>query len=166
VRGLLRTMTCLVLGACASRQSAPNDVDGPRGSDYRPPEVILRNTSWEDPELAARGLGRLEFVVRVADRPAQVVADAQVSVKPAGVGNAWQQVMADANGVARLDSIAVGRYELTVRRIGYGPLKSEAVVSPGCRTDVEAYIGVSAVGIAPPPPEPGRVRVTTCRVRR
>jgi hypothetical protein len=165
VRELYRSLGCIVLAACATRQAVPID-DAPRESGYRPPEVILRNTSWQDPELAARGLGRLELVVRAGDRPTQTVANAYVNVRLAGTGNAWKQLVADAQGVARLDSIVVGRYELTVRAVGYGSARSEATVSPGCRTDVEVYIGLAAVGIAPPPPEPGRMRVTTCRVGR
>ena len=163
--GLSRTMVCITLVACASRPAVPDD-NPPLASGYRPPEVIVRNTSWEDPELAARGLGRLEFSVRVADRPAQKVAQAQVQVKLRGAETPWRQIMTDEQGLARIDSIAVGRYELRVRAIGYAPAHSEAVVSPGCRTDVEVYIGVSAIGIAPPPPEPGRTRVTTCRMGR
>ena len=165
MRGLFRTMIGVTLVACASRQTAPND-DIPTDGSYRPPEVIVRNTSWEDLELAARGLGRLEFAIRTADRPTQKVAQAQVQVKLSGATGPWKQIMTDEQGIARLDSIAVGRYELRVRAIGYAPAHSEAIVSPGCRTDVEVYIGISAIGIAPPPPEPGRVRVTTCRVKR
>ena len=165
MRGVYRTAICSLLAACATRQAVPN-VDTQPASGFRAPEVILRNTSWEDPELAAKGLGRLEFAIRSADRPAQKVSEALVLVKLSGTQNPWKQVMTDEQGIARFDSIAVGRYELRVRRIGYGPANSEAIVSPGCRTDVEVYIGISAMGIAPPPPEPGRVRVTTCRVGR
>ena len=165
MHGLSRTLTCIIVAACASRQAVPNDNAQP-GNGHRPPEVIVRNTSWEDPELAAMGLGRLEFAIRVADRPAQKVAQAQVLVKLSGAAGPWRQLVTDEQGIARLDSIAVGRYELRVRAIGYAPAQSEATVSPGCRTDVEVYIGISAMGIAPPPPEPGRVRVTTCRVGR
>ena len=165
MRGLFRTFIWITLAGCASRPAEPND-SLPRAVGYRPPEVIVRNTSWEDPELAARGLGRFEFSVRAADRPAQKVAQAQVLVKVIGARNPWTQVMTDEQGLARLDSIAVGRYEIRVRAIGYGPAHSDAMVSPGCRTDVEVYIGLSAIGISPPPPEPGRMRVTTCRVGR
>ncbi len=164
MRGMFLSVCCVILTACASRQAEPNDVPAAPETGYQPPEVVLRIKSWEDPELAARGLGRLEVVVRVADRPAQTIANAYVNAKLAGAGNAWKQVLTDGQGIARLDSLAVGRYELTVRAIGYGTAKSEAPISPGCRTDVEAYIGLAAIGIAPPPPEPGRMRVTTCRM--
>ena len=166
MRGLYRSLGCIILTACAARQAAPNDRSAAVTPDYTMTEVILRRPSWEDPELATRGLGRLEVVVRVADRPAQIVASAQVQVKPTGVRNAAKSALTNQQGVARFDSTAVGRYELTIRAIGYGVAKSELTVSPGCRTDVEAYVGVFAIGLNPPPTEPRRVRVTTCRVAR
>jgi hypothetical protein len=161
MRVLGGSLCVIAMAACTSHQPPPNDQ--PRESGYRPPEVILRNTSWEDPELAAKGLGRMEVVVRVADRPAQTIHQALVDVRLVADGNLSKKVLTDQNGVARFDSIAVGRYQLTVRAIGYANARSEVTVSGGCRTDVEAYIGISAQGIAPPPPEPGRIRVTTCR---
>jgi len=161
MRVLCGSLCAIVMAACASHQASPNDQ--PREPDYRPPEVILRNTSWEDAELAAKGLGRMEVVVRVADRPAQTIQQALVEIGLAGERNASKKVLTDQSGVARFDSIAIGQYRLTVRAIGYGNARSEATVSGGCRTDVEAYIGRAAIGIAPPPPEPGRMRVTTCR---
>ena len=151
----------VMAAACASHQASPNDL--PREPDYRPPEVILRRTSWEDPELAAKGLGRMEVVVRVADRPAQTIQQALVDIRLVGEGNASKKVLTDQSGVARFDSIAIGTYQLTVRAIGYETARSEATVSGGCRTDVEAYLGIFTIGIAPPPPEPGRMHVTTCR---
>ena len=166
VRGIYRSLGCIVLTACAARQAAPNDSSTRGNSGYSSTEVILRTTSWEDPELAARGLGRLEVVVHVADRPALIVNSANVQVKSSGAGNTSKYVLTNPQGVVRFDTIAVGRYELTIRAIGYGVGKVEATVSPGCRTDVEVYIGIFAIGVSPPPTEPSRVRVTTCRVAR
>jgi hypothetical protein len=130
------------------------------------PEIIYRNTSWEDPELGGKGLGRLEVVVRVADRPTQVVQGADVWVRPDGDTGRSRRRLTDLKGVVTFDSAAVGSYEMIIRAIGYGVGHAQVVVSPGCRTDVEVYIGVFAIGIAPPPPEPARVRVTTCRPTR
>lgn len=161
MRSASQLLTILLVMACASRQSPPQ---GSRSPSADPPvEVILRNTSWEDPELAAKGLGRLEVIVRVADRPAQTIQNAHVNVKLVGDGNAWTQKLTDQRGMALFDSTAVGTYEITVRAIGYGTARGRITVSRGCRSDVEAYIGLAAIGIAPPPPEPGRIRLTTCR---
>lgn len=157
----MRAFLCgllLVAVTCASPQSRRPDTNS------EPlPEVIVRSTSWEDAELAAKGLGRLEIVVRVADRPAQVVQQANVALRVAGDEGRWRYILANERGVAVVDSLAVGRYELLFRAIGYAPAKTLVTVLPGCRSDVEAYIGLSAIGIDPPLPEPSRIRVTTCR---
>jgi hypothetical protein len=47
--------------------------------------------------------------------------------------------------------------------IGYVPETLLVTVTAGCRTDVEIYLGMDFVGIAPPPPMPGRATITTCR---
>jgi hypothetical protein len=163
------SFSLLVIAACSSRQAQPVAVVPVAGvsqaRENPPPEIILLNHSWEDPELAARGLGRLEVSVRAADRPAQAIVGALVSLRIDG-RDARRPVQADQRGVALFDSVAVGRYELLVRAIGYGSARAPVPVAPGCRTDVEAYIGIQAIGIAPPPPEPGRVRITTCRPAR
>ena len=150
--------------ACASHQSPPPESGTQPVTP--PPVVIYRNTSWEDPELATKGLGRLEVVVRVADRPAQVVQSANVSIRLVGATGPSRQLFTDQRGVAAFDAGAVGRYDMIVRAIGYGVAQAQVSVSPGCRSDVEVYIGIFAVGIAPPPPEPSRIRVTTCRPPR
>ena len=169
---VLRLAAALLLTACASRQNVATEEPRAVVPVYQQATedtssrstLIYRTTSYPDPELAARGLGRLEITVRVADRPTQTIHQALVSIR-AGEAAA-KQLLTDQRGIVQFDSIAVGRYQLVVRRIGYGPAKLEAPVSPGCRTDVEVYIGVSAIGIAPPPPEPGRSTITTCRPER
>jgi hypothetical protein len=117
-------------------------------------------------ELAAKGLGRMEVVVRVADRPAESVQQALVSIKMTEDVTPAKQKLSNDKGVVEFDSIAVGKYQLVVRAIGYGAAKAEIPVSPGCRTDVEAYIGRQAIGLGVPPTEPSRVRITTCRTSK
>ena len=161
MRSACQFVVMILVAACASRQALPTAVNAPTG--YPPTEVVLRNTSWEDPELAAKGLGRLEVIVRVADRPAQMIQNAYVLVKLTG-DNPWKEKRTDQRGIALFDSTLIGNYDITVRAIGYGTAKGRITVSRGCRSDVEAYIGLAAIGISPPPPEPGRIRLTTCRV--
>ena len=163
MQNVMRALSVVLLTACAARQ-APNEV--PREGGYRPPEVIERNTSWEDLELAAKGLGRMEFAVRVSGRPTQAVQQALVGIQRVGDLRPTKQALTDDRGVVAFDSIAVARYQLTVRSIGYAQAKSDVDVLPGCRTDVEIYIGIQAIGLNPPTPEPTRVRVTTCRASR
>ena len=164
MRASFQCLGLALAAACASYQSPPPESSAQPATP--PPEVIYRNTSWEDPELAAKGLGRLEVVVRVADRPAQVVQSANVSIRLVGATGPSRQLYTDQRGVAAFEAGAVGRYDLIVRAIGYGVAQTQVSVSPGCRSDVEVYIGIFAVGIAPPPPEPSRIRVTTCRTPR
>jgi hypothetical protein len=129
------------------------------------PTIIFRTSSYPDAELASRGLGTIAVVVRVAEQPLRVVANARILVSTTNAGRDSER-MTDDRGQAQFDSIAVGRQQVTVRAIGYGPAKLEAPISPGCRTDIEVYIGIQAIGIAPPPPQPGRVVITTCRPDR
>lgn len=124
--------------------------------------IVLRETSYIDSDLATRGLGRLEIAVRSSDRPAQSLEGAAVSLRRSD-RDTPRGVLTSDSGVARFDSIATGRYWLQVRRIGYEVANAEVTVSPGCRTDVEVYVGMQAVGINPPPPMPGRVTITTCK---
>lgn len=161
----------VLLIACASRQSVPDGYlpvtvyeDAPADSSARS-TLIYRRNSYTDDGLAALGLGRLEFAVRSAGRPTQVIPQAYVIIR-AGEQAPPQRLLSDQRGIAAYDSIAVGRYQVVVRAIGYVAAAFEAPVSPGCRTDVEVYIGVMALGIAPPPPEPSRAIITTCRPER
>ena len=64
------------------------------------------------------------------------------------------------------DSLPIGQYEVIVRALGYSATRAVVPVFPGCRTDVEAYIGIMYVGLAPPPPEKSLIRITTCRDER
>lgn len=147
----------LLGAACRSTRPAPA-VE--RTVDRSNVSVVVREASFEDSELAARGLGRLEVVVRSMDRPTQVLPEAQVLLR---TRRDSLRGATDQRGLARFDSVSVGELELIVRRIGYGIARATIQIKPGCRTDVEAYIALSAIGIAPPPPMPGRVAITTCR---
>lgn len=160
MRNACQNVLILLSAACISQQSPPVDVASQSANP--PVEVVLRNTSWEDPELAAKGLGRLEVVVRAADRPAQVIQNAMVQVKLVG-DYPPKQKLTDQRGIALFDSTSVGNYEITIKAIGYGSAYGRITVSPGCRTDAEVYIGVVAIGLDPPPREPSRIRLTTCR---
>jgi len=40
---------------------------------------------------------------------------------------------------------SVGRYDMVVSAIGYGVAQTQVSVSPGCRSDVEVYIGIFAI---------------------
>ena len=73
------------------------------------------------------------------------------------------QATANGNGVARFDSLPVGMYSVRVRRIGCNTTTFLSFhVRAGCRTDVEVYLSISLIGIAPPPPMPPRSSVTVC----
>ena len=49
-----------------------------------------------------------------------------------------------------------------VRALGHSATRAVVPVFPGCRIDVEAYIGVMHVGLTPPQPEKSLIRITTC----
>ena len=148
----------LSLTACALHRPSPGAEQAVSRSSV---STILREASFEDPDLAAHNRGRLEIVVRSTDRPTQVLPGAQVLV----LMNPRDTLrrITDEGGLARFDSLAVGDHELVVRRLGYGVARGIVPVKPGCRTDSEVYISISMLGIAPPPPMPSRVAITTCR---
>jgi hypothetical protein len=162
--------TCLIwVGACAARAPGRSTVvsaDSSYGETRQGPAsaavtTITREASYDDSELAARSLGRLEVVVRSTDRPTQALPGALVLIRVSPHDSVRR--LTDDRGVAVLDSLKVGDIELIVRRIGYGEARTTVPIKPGCRTDAEAYIAISALGISPPPPMPGRVTITTCR---
>jgi hypothetical protein len=152
-----------MLSACASRGTTADPVVSADGMESPRPQIILRKTSWIDDSLAARGLGRLEVAVRVADRPTHNVSTARVRIRQAS-RDVRPAILLDARGVASLDSLPVGQYELIVLAMGHAPTRAVVPVFPGCRTDVEVYVGIMSVGLSPqPPPEKSVFRITTCR---
>jgi hypothetical protein len=115
-----RALFLCAVAACASRQSPSDSFGEGERIDSPRPEIILRNTSWLDPELAARGLGRLEVTVRVADRPAQNIQQSTVSIRQAD-REVRRPMATDARGIARLDfrrsrAVPVDRQGNRVRR--------------------------------------------------
>jgi len=123
--------------------------------------TILREISYPDVDLAAQGRGRLEVVVRSTDRPTQLLAGAQVRLRIGQRDSVLRTT--DDRGLAVFEAVAIGEHELLARRIGYGYARAVVSIKSGCRTDAEAYIAASAIGIAPPSPMPGRMIQTTCR---
>jgi hypothetical protein len=122
--------------------------------------TILREASSKDADLARRGRGRLQVIVRATDPPLHVLQEAQVLIRTTRDTVAR---VTDQQGLARFDSIPVGEYELVVRRIGYDVARGIVPIRPGCQTDVEADISMQMLGINPPTPKPGRVTVMTCQ---
>jgi hypothetical protein len=156
---LLLLPGCLMRGA-STDTAAGEGIESPR------PTIILRQTSWIDDSLAARRLGRLEIVARVADRPTNNISSTgRVLIRQAGHDVRAPRNL-DERGMAGFDSLPIGQYEVIVRAMGYAGARVVVPLFPGCRTDVEAYVGIMAVGIAPPPPEKSRIRITTCRDER
>ena len=150
----------LSVSSCASRQAPPNHSVAPAEPTR---EVVFRRSYWEILELTGKDLGRVEVIVRVADQPSMLVNSALVSLRPVGDKGRWKQVQTNQHSLAIFDSIPVGRYDLLVRALGYEPAQGQVTVSSACRTDVEAYIWIYFLDFAGTAPEPGRVRVTTCR---
>lgn len=142
--GLLGTMPCVV---------ASQDV-----------QIIRRANSYEDGDLKMLGLGRLEVVLRSSEQPTQWLAQGTVSVQrlPA---DSLRRLATNQSGIAYFDSLAIGSYEVIAQRIGYGRVVIQVDILGGCRTAVEAYVSIQAIGIAPPPPMPGRATITTCPIR-
>ena len=122
--------------------------------------TIVRRESFEDADLAQRGLGRLEVAVRSTDRPTQSLPEALVLVRP---GSRDINKITDQQGLARFDSLPVGDHALVVKRLGYIETRIMVRIQPGCRTDVEAYITVAAIGLHESPLTPSRVTMTLCR---
>lgn len=121
--------------------------------------TIVRRESYEDADLARRGLGRLEVAIRSTDRPTQSLPQALVLVR---AGSREIDRITDQQGLARFDSLPVGDHDLLVKRLGYIETRVMVHITPGCRTDVEAYITVAAVGIHETPLTPSRVTMTIC----
>ena len=107
MRSVYGCLSLILVTACASHRS-PSNANTSATSDSAP-ELILRRTSWEDPELAAKGIGRMEVAVRVADRPGRPVTQALVSIKIGGDGAPSKQKATNEKGVVEFDSKAVGQ---------------------------------------------------------
>jgi hypothetical protein len=155
----VRRLGALILLTACIRQRQPSN-DGNQETEGRAPITILRGASYLSSDLAAQNQGQLEIAVRSSDRPTQSLAEAHVSIRSERA--VPRQKLTDQRGVAAFDSLPSESYELLVRRIGYGVARAVVPVTNGCRTDVEVYISVQAIGISPPPPMPGRVVITTC----
>jgi hypothetical protein len=104
----------------------------------------------------------MAVVVRSADLPMQSLMQARVQLQVGDAPQVAASRSADSLGLAAFDTLAVGRYRVTVSRIGYARAVVFVPVEPGCRTDLEIYIGMLAVGIDPPPPTPMRAVATLC----
>jgi hypothetical protein len=147
----------LAMAACVRQQ--------PLADLSKPPvataTTIVREASYPNVDLASQGRGRLEVVVRSTDRPTQLLGGAHVRLR---IGPRDSLVRTtDDQGLAVFEAVLIGEHELLTRRLGYGQARAVVSVRPGCRTDAEAYIAISGIGIAPPPPMPGRIIQTTCR---
>ena len=150
----------LMVTANACSQARPSGTAPAAPNAQAAVTTIARAASLEDSTLAGLHRGRLDVIVRPADRPTQGVFDAQVLVR---IGQRDTIVrVTDEHGLASFESLEVGEHELVVRRIGYGLARAVVPIKAGCRTDAEAYIAISMIGIDPPPPRRGRVTITTC----
>jgi Carboxypeptidase regulatory-like domain len=146
-----------VVHACV--RGKPPVVAQPASIDGTVVTTATRQVALDDSALAARQRGRLEVVVRPADRPTQPLLEAQVVVR---MGQLEVRRVTDDHGLASFDSLPVGDYDVVFRRIGYGQAHAPVTIKAGCRTVAEAWIAIAMVGIAPLPPKSGRVNVTTC----
>lgn len=125
-------------------------------------QVVRRTWSAADTTLAARSQGQLAVAVRSADLPMQALAQARVQLAVDGDSRVFASVSADSVGHARFDTLHVGRYRVTVSRLGYRRAAFTVPVERGCRTHLEVYIAMEFMGIAPPPPTPARATATLC----
>ena len=150
----------LLFAVHACVQAKPAAPTQPAPIDGTVMTTAARQPAVDDSALAARHRGRLQVVVRPADRPTQPLVDAQVLVRSGQLDTVSS--VTDEHGLASFDSLPVGDYEIVVRRIGYGQARAMVTIKAGCRTDAEAWIALAMVGIAPLPPKSGRVNVTTC----
>jgi len=125
-------------------------------------QVIRRTWSAPDSTLRARSQGRLVVVIRSVDLPVQVLGQARVQLAVGDNAKAIVSANADSVGAAAFDALNVGSYRVTVSRLGYVSAVFTVPVESGCRTVLEVYLGMSFLGIAPPPPTPARAVVTLC----
>jgi hypothetical protein len=157
VRGVGRLLRCLTLATLAACGS------GSRAATPAPvAHVVQRTWSAVDAELAAKRLGRLVVVVRSTDFPMQAVGQAQLTLTSTAMTRDRTGI-ADAAGIAELDSLPAGTYAVEVRRIGYVMGRVHVAVEPGCRSILEVYLGMAAFGLNPPAPMPTRSTATLCR---
>ncbi len=160
----MRRLLCVVfLAACASRGKTPEY------TSLRPrlvaPKVIYRAFSFVDPKLVARGIGSLYVVSRSGDRPTQLMPywNVQLVKSPHDTIGRFDS---DERGLVQFDALAAGTYDVLIRRVGiaWGLMRVEVVA--GCRTDLEAYMGVISYGPGGIPITPTRAVATMCRKTR
>jgi hypothetical protein len=113
-----------------------------------------------DSALARQGLGALKVIVRVLDRPEDVLTQTRVSILSAF--NTGRSITSYQTGTTRFDSLPVGRYRVGVYRIGYRPALVTIDITPGCEERLEAYLPLHPIcdyGCALSSP---RATITTC----
>jgi hypothetical protein len=127
-------------------------------------QVIRRTWSAPDTTLVARSEGRLAVVVRSADQPFQELVQARVQIATSDGAKMIASASVDSAGFVVFDPLGVGRYRVIVSRLGSATAVFTVPVESGCRTDLEVYIGMRFIGMAPPPPTPARAAATLCPV--
>ncbi|QJR36654.1 hypothetical protein [Gemmatimonas groenlandica] len=146
-----------VLGCAPAYQARePEPLNSPSA------QTIRRGWSVVDDALAARQQGRLAIIVRSADHPLQTVSQARTQISLVSGSTIATTPRLDSLGVAHFDSLTIGIYRITVTRLGYARVVVDAPVELGCRTDVEVYVGMEAIGMNPPPPTFRRAVATLC----
>lgn len=147
----------LALGACVRPQPVRPAPSAPQQPAQSNPVAL--DSAAEDAALAAQGRGRLDVVVRPADRPTQGLPGAVIDLR---VGRDTLRRQADDHGRVSFTSLDVGNYDLLVRAIGYGRANAVVTIKPGCRTSAEAFIGEDIIGLGAPAPRRGQVTIKIC----
>lgn len=158
-RGILSMLYAAILG-CAPMHS-------PKASEPSRSSVELVRRSWAvvDTALFAGAQGQLTVIVRSADRPMQLVPQGLVQIAAPNGAGVLEATRQDSLGIFYFDALAVGTYGVTVRRTGYSRIVVDVPVERGCRTELEVFLGIEFLGLAPPPPTYRRAVATLCPKR-
>jgi hypothetical protein len=124
------------------------------------PVVVLRRFGSVDTDLTVARRARLVVVVRQTEHPLEVIQQSTVALRVDD--REVVRAVTSAAGMVRLDSLETREYQLRVYAVGYAPAIFDVKAIPGCQTDVEVYLGLQPIGIAPGPSGPRRATVTTC----
>jgi hypothetical protein len=155
-------LAVVLVSSCARRSTASSDIEPTPGIASASITTIRRPTFYPHPGLEANKQGRLNVAVRIADHPTVGRRGTEVRIR-INESDRPRVAIADTMGVARFDTLPAGNYRIERRHMGSPSIGDvRAPVTAGCETDVEIYVGVVSIGIAPPPTMRTRVVITTC----
>lgn len=112
----------------------------------QPPLSVFRATARIDSAQLIKNVGSISVVGRSSDHPTQNIAQLSIQLIDQS-GKELARVQAAGDSAVTLENLPPGFHLLLVQRLGYNNAQFRVAVSAGCRTDIEAYLTMMAIGL-------------------